>query len=63
MKKWLHILLLLLISILANAQDSITAPKKLTIAGYIKDLQTLSFNKNFKELISGAKPVLVDFFF
>ena len=53
MKKLLSILLVLFIAFNTNAQDSTTLPKKLTINGYIKDLQTLTFDKNFKELISG----------
>jgi hypothetical protein len=53
MKKLFFILLVLFIAFNANAQDSTTLPKKLTISGYIKDLQTLTFDKNFKELISG----------
>jgi hypothetical protein len=53
MKNLFFILLVLFIAFNANAQDSATLPKKLTISGYIKDLQTLTFDKNFKELISG----------
>jgi hypothetical protein len=53
MKKLLQIFIISLIIFKANAQDSTDLPKKLTISGYIKDLQTLTFDKNFKELISG----------
>lgn len=37
----------------ANAQDSIVRSEKLRVSGYIKDLQTLSFDKDFRNLISG----------
>ncbi|MDN3655517.1 hypothetical protein QWZ08_07765 [Ferruginibacter paludis] len=37
----------------ASGQDTATLPKKLTINGYIKNLQTLSFDQNFDHLISG----------
>ena len=52
MKKVLHILYVTLVSISGIAQDSSDLPPKITINGYIKDLQTLSFNKNFAELVS-----------
>lgn len=52
MKKLLSIFFALQI-VLAHAQDTTALPKKLTISGYIKDLQTLSFDKDFKELITG----------
>ena len=52
MKKVLHILYVTLVSISGIAQDSSDLPPKITINGYIKDLQTLSFNKNFEELVS-----------
>lgn len=48
-----QIFFVLLIAFDIHAQDSAALPKKLTVNGYIKDLQTLSFDKNFKELISG----------
>lgn len=35
------------------AQDSSQAPKKFTINGYLKNLQHISFDKNFKEPVSG----------
>ena len=53
MKQMLQIFFISLIAFNASAQDSTTLPKKLTINGYIKDLQIFTFNKNFKELISG----------
>src|SRR5487761_2648270 len=53
MKILLQIFFVLLIAFDIHAQDSAALPKKLTVNGYIKDLQTLSFDKNFKELISG----------
>jgi hypothetical protein len=46
-------ILLLLLSSYASAQDSTEKPKKLTVAGYIKNLESVSFDKNFKENISG----------
>ena len=52
MKKLLFIFFALQI-VVAHAQDTTALPKKLTISGYIKDLQTLSFDKDFKELITG----------
>ena len=52
MKKLLTIFFALQI-VAVNAQDTTALPKKLTISGYIKDLQTLSFDKDFKELITG----------
>lgn len=53
MKKLLLICFTLLIVLIANAQDSTDTPKKFTINGYIKSLQTLTFDKNFKDLVSG----------
>ena len=53
MKKLLFIFLVLPVAWRTNAQDTTTLPKKLNISGYIKDLQTLSFDKNFKDLITG----------
>lgn len=52
MKKLLSIFFALQI-VVAHAQDTTALPKKLTISGYVKDLQTLSFDKDFKELITG----------
>lgn len=53
MKKLLFIVFISLFTFNSNAQDSADLPKKLTINGYIKDMQNLSFSPNFKELISG----------
>ncbi len=52
MKKLLLIFFISPVAFAARAQDSTALPKKLTISGYIKDLQTLSFDKDFKELVS-----------
>ena len=53
MKKLLLICFTSLIALGINAQDSTDTPKKFTINGYIKNLQTLTFNKNFNDLVSG----------
>lgn len=53
MKSLLQIFFVSLFALNVKAQDSAALPKKLTINGYIKDLQTLTFDKNFKDLISG----------
>lgn len=53
MKTFLQLCWILLIATISHAQDSTILPKKLTVSGYIKDLVTLNFDKNFKELISG----------
>lgn len=53
MKKLLPILFFLSAALVARTQDSTGLPKKLTLSGYIKDLQTLAFDKDFKELVSG----------
>ncbi len=53
MKNLLSILLSLQIVLFINAQDTTDLPKKLTISGYVKDLQKLNFDKNFKELVTG----------
>ncbi len=53
MKTFLHIFLVLLLANKCIAQDSSIVPKKLTVSGYVKNLETLRFDKNFKELISG----------
>lgn len=52
-KKLLFIFLVFQIMLAAKAQDSSAVQKKITVQGYIKDLQTLIFDKNFKELITG----------
>lgn len=51
MKKWYVILILLLSVGVIEAQDSI--PPKFTVAGYIKNLQTLNFSSDFSNLVSG----------
>jgi hypothetical protein len=56
MKPVLKIRLLLLLPVFNSclfAQDSVQKANKLTVNGYIKNLQTLNFNKDFKELITG----------
>lgn len=53
MKRALHIACVILVLVFkAGAQDS-TAEKKLTFNGYIKDLQTLTFDEGFHNLVSG----------
>jgi hypothetical protein len=37
----------------AFAQDSSALPKKISLTGYINDLQSLSFNKDFSKMIAG----------
>jgi hypothetical protein len=37
----------------AQTQDSTTATKKFFVSGYLKDLQTFTFTKNFDNLIAG----------
>lgn len=53
MKNLLFIFVLLPAALFTNAQDTTASPKKLTISGYIKDLQSLGFDKNFKDLVTG----------
>lgn len=53
MKKLLQILLTVIITYNTNAQDTITSAPKFIINGYIKNLQTLNFSKDFNTLISG----------
>jgi hypothetical protein len=53
MKTILHICWVLLIASICKAQDSAILPKKLSVSGYIKNLETLNFDKDFKELLSG----------
>ncbi|MNK12588.1 hypothetical protein D3C87_306560 [compost metagenome] len=53
MKKLLLLGFVLLIALIANAQDSSKVLHNLVINGYIKDLQTLTFDKNFRDLTSG----------
>jgi hypothetical protein len=53
MKKILQLFYALLLGIGLCAQDSSETPKKFQFNGYIKNLQTLNFDKDFKENISG----------
>jgi len=53
MKKLLLLCFTLLPALIVNAQDSAVIPHKLTINGYIKDLQTLTFNKDLSDLTAG----------
>lgn len=53
MKKILLIFFLLPAAFTTTAQDSAALPEKFTVAGYLKDLQTLAFDKDFKHLVSG----------
>lgn len=50
--KHLLVIVLLSCSLMLSAQDSVQT-KALTISGYVKDLQFLTFNKTFEELITG----------
>lgn len=47
------LLFFLLFAFPARAQDSISVRKKITVNGYIKDLQSLNFDKGFRNLVSG----------
>lgn len=51
--KILFLSLIALFSLRLTAQDSTEKENKFTINGYIKNLQTLTFNKEFSDLISG----------
>ncbi len=53
MKNCLCFLGMLLYVFCSYAQDSTALPKKLLISGYIKNLQTLSFDKTFGQNVSG----------
>ena len=53
MKPLLQIFIFFNFVIPVYSQDTSASPKKIIINGYIKDLQTLTFNKNFKDLVSG----------
>lgn len=53
MKNCLCFIGMLLYTTCSYAQDSTAAPKKLLISGYIKSLQTLSFDKTFGQMVSG----------
>jgi len=50
--KWFTFIMLFL-SPSTWAQDSTAAEKKWVLNGYVKDMQTLYFNKNFDSLVSG----------
>lgn len=52
MKRWFFTCFFFFAVPAAQAQDSTATAKKLTIAGYIKDLQSMSFEKNFHEMTS-----------
>ena len=47
------LLLFLFSSLYTGAQDSAVKENKFIVSGYIKNLQTLTFNKNFKDLVAG----------
>lgn len=53
MKPLVQIFILLFFITPLYSQDSSNTSKKISISGYIKDLQTLTFDKNFKDLVSG----------
>ncbi len=53
MKILFSIFCLFLYGLTASAQDSSALAKKLTLNGYIKDMQSLDFNKDFSELLTG----------
>ncbi|HJS56045.1 MAG TPA: hypothetical protein VJ765_15950, partial [Chitinophagaceae bacterium] len=53
MKTLLQIIIFLFSMISTFSQDSSKASKKITLNGYFKDMQTLTFDKNFKDLVSG----------
>jgi hypothetical protein len=54
MKRRISLLVLFTCTVaIAAAQDSIASPKKLAIAGYVKNIESLSFDKHFDELVSG----------
>lgn len=52
MKKILQISFVLLLANLCRAQDSIVPIKKWKLAGYIKNLESISFDKNFNNAVS-----------
>lgn len=53
MKALLHILLLLSLTVILHAQDSLAPPAKWTVTGYIKNLETLNFSNHFNDMVSG----------
>lgn len=40
-------------NVLAQDEDSLSIPRKWSVNGYVKDLQSLTFDKNFDSLITG----------
>jgi len=53
MKKWFLISFALAVAVTMIAQDSTGRSKKFTVSGYVKNLQTLTFDKTFRDLVSG----------
>jgi len=53
MKKLLLLCVTLLSTLVLSGQDSSTVARKFSVSGYIKDLQTLTFDDSFNNLISG----------
>lgn len=51
--KRVSIILFLILSYCCNAQDTLKTKGKLEVNGYLKNLESLSFDKNFKNNISG----------
>lgn len=53
--KWLSILLTFtfISGVMVSAAQDTLQIKKFEVRGYIKDIQTLTFNKDFSELITG----------
>lgn len=51
MRSWLFITAYLL-CLACRAQDTVSFPGQLVIKGYIKDMQILNFNKDFRNLVS-----------
>lgn len=51
--KWILIILSFIIFVFCNAQDTVETEKKWLLSGYIKNLESLSFEKNFENSISG----------
>lgn len=52
MKKLLLLCFILFAVFIAKAQDSTVVSHKLTVNGYVKNLQTLTFDKDFSDLIA-----------
>lgn len=53
MKKW-PLILINVLCIAAHAQDSISFPGRLVVNGYVKDMQAISFNKDFRSSVSSG---------